>query len=74
MYLSEKAKGKQRAAEPTGEPSSGEAPPKTKPLVIRFTEGFEDLDLPVEERDAIRDVKRKVRLLRLLCYVSLTLE
>ena len=60
MSLSTKSKGKQRAVEPDSETAAGEASAKTKPLVIRFTEGFEDLNLLVEEKDAVRDVKRKV--------------
>ena len=59
--LSEKAKGKQRVADPAPDTQPGEDVPKTKPLVIRFTEGIEDLNLLVEHRDAVRDVKRKVR-------------
>ena len=58
--LSDKAKGKQRAAEPTEEAEPSQEQPKTKPLVIRFTEGIEDLSLQVEQGDAVRDVKRKV--------------
>lgn len=58
--LSDKAKGKQRATDAEDDAGPSQALPKTKPLVIRFTEGLEDLDLLVEEKDAVRDVKRKV--------------
>ncbi|EKM52060.1 uncharacterized protein PHACADRAFT_102061 [Phanerochaete carnosa HHB-10118-sp] len=60
MALSEKAKGKQRAG-PIQEDDAGEGSAKTKPLVIRFTEGIEDLSLLVEQDDAVRDMKRKIR-------------
>lgn len=58
--LSDKAKGKQRAVEPVAESGPSEQAPQAKPLVIRFTEGIEDLSLEVEQKDAVRDVKRKV--------------
>ena len=56
--LSEKAKGKQRATEPAEEQSPSEK--ELKSLVIRFTEGVEDLTLHIGERDEVRDVKREV--------------
>ncbi|KAI0926974.1 hypothetical protein AcV5_007627 [Taiwanofungus camphoratus] len=56
MVLSEKAKGKQRAADIEQE---AEHPPKD--LIIRFTEGIPDLTLQVEEKDVARNVKRKIR-------------
>jgi hypothetical protein len=53
--LSERAKGKQRETEP-------QIPLTTTPreLVVRFTEGEPDLDLLVQERDTVRDVRRRV--------------
>ena len=59
--LSVKAKGKQRAVEPAADSLVNEEILPTKPLVIRFTEGIEDLSLQVERRDSVRDVKRKAR-------------
>ena len=59
--LSEKAKGKQRAIDPEldGEPSRTDS----RNLTIRFTEGIPDLVLFVTSKDAVRDVKAKVRVL-----------
>lgn len=72
--LSDKAKGKQRAHEPAeGDAAAAAASSsarRTKPLVIRFTEGLEDLHLPVAQDDAVRDVKRKVRGARALCVCA----
>jgi hypothetical protein len=59
--LSEKAKGKQKAIEPLDDLHGSGDSTRSKPLVIRFTEGIEDLHLEVHEKDAIRDVKSKVR-------------
>ena len=60
--LSEKAKGKQRVVELSDAPDdAAQSRTLTKPLVIRFTEGIQDLSLEVEQPDAVRDVKRKVR-------------
>jgi len=59
--LSEKAKGKQRA-EPIAEDvlnNGGPIPPRQ--LMVRFTEGVEDLVLQVAEDDSVRDVKVKIR-------------
>ncbi len=56
--LSEKAKGKQRAAGPLDEPPEI---PESKTLVIRFTEGIPDLTLQVGNKDAVRDLKRNAR-------------
>jgi hypothetical protein len=53
--LSDKAKGKLRAVDA---PESSESPPRE--LVVRFTEGEQDLVLSVTEKDAVRDVKRMV--------------
>ncbi|GJE91718.1 DUF2407 ubiquitin-like domain-containing protein [Phanerochaete sordida] len=58
--LSDKAKGKQRAHALDDDGGAGPSA-RTKPLVIRFTEGLEDLRLAVAPDDAVRDVKRKVR-------------
>ncbi|KZT62156.1 hypothetical protein CALCODRAFT_426737 [Calocera cornea HHB12733] len=55
--MSEKARGKQRAA-PVDEP---EEAPRNRPITVRFTEGVPDLTLRIQERDAIRDVKRQIR-------------
>ncbi|KAI0297756.1 DUF2407 C-terminal domain-containing protein [Russula brevipes] len=59
--LSEKAKGKQRA-DPIPEDvpdSSGPMPPRE--LMVRFTEGVQDLMLHVAEHDSVRDMKAKIR-------------
>ncbi|KAI0335719.1 hypothetical protein GY45DRAFT_1267027 [Cubamyces sp. BRFM 1775] len=58
-HLSEKARGKQRAAEP--EPDSV---PPSKDLTIRFTEGLPDLTVQVAEEDTVKDVKHSIRLAR----------
>ena len=59
--LSEKAKGKQRAADPpdSGQGSSA-AQPVSRDLTIRFTEGGSDLIVHVGEKDTVKDVKQKV--------------
>ncbi|KIP02789.1 hypothetical protein PHLGIDRAFT_111665 [Phlebiopsis gigantea 11061_1 CR5-6] len=59
--LSDKAKGKQRALESTDHAAASLSVPGSKSLVIRFTEGIEDLSLQVEVGDHVRDVKRKIR-------------
>ncbi|KAG6837807.1 hypothetical protein H0H93_016175 [Arthromyces matolae] len=63
--LSEKAKGKQKAVElPVSEeiPSQSREPlDQARDLVIRFTEGYPDLLVIVNQTDAVRDVKRKIR-------------
>lgn len=62
--LSEKAKGKQRAAPPLApEQLVTEQPPDSPPskdLTIRFTEGIPDLIVQVAEKDTVKDVKDKV--------------
>ncbi len=62
--LSEKAKGKQRAAAPFApEQLATEQPPDSPPskdLTIRFTEGIPDLTVQVAEKDTVRDVKDNV--------------
>jgi len=62
MGLSEKARGKQRAIEPSeaGEPVS-EPCANTRDLTVRFTEGIPDLTLQVTEQDTVRDVKHNIR-------------
>ncbi|KAI0314069.1 hypothetical protein OF83DRAFT_1138573 [Amylostereum chailletii] len=64
--LSEKAKGKQRALEPG--PSAPAAPPPPPPslrvLVVRFTEGVQDLSLRLAAKDSVRDIKLKIRTAR----------
>ncbi|PPQ62921.1 hypothetical protein CVT24_006161 [Panaeolus cyanescens] len=66
--LSEKAKGKQRAIDPTpdlveGQTSDAPAESKDRPrdLVIRFTEGSPDLTISVNKSDFVRDVKHRIR-------------
>ncbi|KAH9851745.1 DUF2407 ubiquitin-like domain-containing protein [Lenzites betulinus] len=58
--LSDKAKGKQRAAVP---PPALETPP-SKDLTIRFTEGIPDLTVQVVEKDTVKDVKHNIRIAR----------
>lgn len=71
IELSDKAKGKQKAVEPptsvtdfqarvqaSSIPLSIQAP--TRDLVVRFTEGFPDLIISVNQQDAVRDIKKKV--------------
>ncbi|KAI0667705.1 hypothetical protein C8Q78DRAFT_1052170 [Trametes maxima] len=57
--LSEKAKGKQRAVE-----QDPNAPPPSKDLTIRFTEGISDLTVQVAEKDSVKDIKDSIRLAR----------
>ncbi|KAF8220591.1 hypothetical protein L208DRAFT_1333034 [Tricholoma matsutake] len=67
--LSDKAKGKQRAVEPPSSVPDSQAPgallksnqAPNRDLVVRFTEGLPDLIVPVNQQDAVRDVKRKIR-------------
>ena len=59
--LSDKAKGKQRAVETAGQPGPSEYA-RVKTLVIRFSEGIQDLAVEVAEKDAVRDIKREVRI------------
>ena len=59
--LSEKAKGKQRADPiPEDVPEHGRL--TQRELMVRFTEGVQDLVLHLAEHDLVRDVKIKVRL------------
>ena len=68
--LSEKAKGKQRAIERPSTVTSSQAPiipvesikVPTRDLVVRFTDGLPDLVVPVNQQDAVRDVKQKVNI------------
>ncbi|VDC01287.1 unnamed protein product [Peniophora sp. CBMAI 1063] len=53
--LSDKAKGKQRAVE------SVPAPPATRQLVIRFTDGIPDLELTLGKDDSVRGLKASIR-------------
>jgi DUF2407 ubiquitin-like domain len=70
--LSEKAKGKQRAnAIPEDVLDHGDSIPPRE-LMVRFTEGFEDLVLHVAEHDSVRDVKAKVHP-RLVVHLSMRL-
>ena len=56
--LSEKAKGKRRAVElPVDEAPE---PPAERPLIIRFTEGLEDLRLALGRGDTVHALKKKV--------------
>lgn len=61
--LSEKAKGKQKAPEPSidSSPLQASGEESHRALVIRFTEGIPDLVVDVRKQDAVRDVKRTVR-------------
>ncbi|KIL65899.1 hypothetical protein M378DRAFT_10484 [Amanita muscaria Koide BX008] len=68
MMLSEKAKGKQRAIEPSLGPSSSNPQASTsqdtitRDFVIRFTEGgIIDFLVTVRKEDIVRDVKKKIR-------------
>ena len=72
--LSEKAKGKRRAVEidpPSDVGPSGSGTnelheePTKRQLVIRFAEGAPDLTVSVGKQDTVRDIKRKVRILRI---------
>jgi hypothetical protein len=59
--LSEKAKGKQRAAPiPEDVPEHGGL--TQRELMVRFTEGVQDLVLRIASHDSVHDVKVKVRL------------
>lgn len=66
--LSEKAKGKLRAVDPTATDE-----PVSKALTIRFTEGIPDLTIEVVVNDTVKDIKNRVcASLRETCH-SLTL-
>ena len=58
--LSEKAKGKQRAVPIPEDVFDSAAPPPPRELMVRFTDGVEDLVLHIAEHDSVRDVKAKV--------------
>jgi hypothetical protein len=70
--LSDKAKGKQRAVETpsilTDSQTTSLSIPlesiqtPTRDLVVRFTEGLPDLIVIVHQKDAVRDVKKKVNI------------
>ncbi|KAF9070784.1 DUF2407 ubiquitin-like domain-containing protein [Rhodocollybia butyracea] len=66
--LSEKAKGKQKAVDPPldgySDATATVIPSSTRSFTIRFTEDAPDLEITVNQEDAIRDVKRYVRLER----------
>ena len=62
--LSEKAKGKQRAEDPS--PVSIPETPPLKDLTVRFTEGIPDLTVEVAEQDTVKDVKNNVCVIYLL--------
>ncbi|KIK68986.1 hypothetical protein GYMLUDRAFT_153057 [Collybiopsis luxurians FD-317 M1] len=67
--LSEKAKGKQKAIDPSpGESSGGTLPgPSTRSnrtFTVRFTEDVPDLEISANEQDTVRDVKKLIRLER----------
>jgi len=59
--LSEKAKGKQRADTLQEDVFDTSAPPPTRDLMVRFTDGVQDLVLHIAEHDSVRDVKAKIR-------------
>ena len=58
--LSEKAKGKQRA-DPIPEDVPEHGGLTQRELMVRFTEGVQDLVLRIAEHDSVHDVKVKVR-------------
>jgi hypothetical protein len=58
--LSEKAKGKQRA-DPIPEDVPEHGSLTQRELMVRFTEGVQDLVLRLTEHDSVHDVKIKVR-------------
>jgi hypothetical protein len=58
--LSEKAKGKQRADPVPDDVFNNVVPIPPRQLMVRFTEGVQDLVLQVAENDSVRDVKAKV--------------
>ena len=58
--LSEKAKGKQRADTISEDIFNRGGPVPLRELMVRFTEGIQDLVLHVAEHDLARDVKTKV--------------
>jgi hypothetical protein len=58
--LSEKAKGKQRADPIPEDAFNRGGPIPQRQLMVRFTEGVQDLVLHVAEHDSVRDVKAKV--------------
>ncbi|KAF8500799.1 DUF2407 C-terminal domain-containing protein [Russula emetica] len=59
--LSEKAKGKQRADPIPKDVFNNGGPIPPRQLMVRFTEGVQDLVLQVAEDDSVRDVKAKIR-------------
>jgi hypothetical protein len=58
--LSEKAKGKQRADPISEDAFHRSNPPPPRELMVRFTDGVQDLVLHIAEHDSVRDVKAKV--------------
>ncbi len=69
--VSEKAKGKQRADPiPEGVPEDGGS--TQRELMIRFTEGVQDLILHLTPHDSVNDVKIKVRPRQSCVYASLS--
>ncbi|KAI9464956.1 DUF2407 C-terminal domain-containing protein [Lactarius psammicola] len=58
--LSEKAKGKQRA-DPISEDVPGHGSSTPRELMVRFTEGVQDLVLRLTEHDSVHDVKVQIR-------------
>jgi hypothetical protein len=58
--LSEKAKGKQRADPIPEDAFNHGGPIPQRQLMVRFTEGVQDLVLHIAEHDSVRDVKAKV--------------
>ncbi|KAH9975627.1 DUF2407 C-terminal domain-containing protein [Russula compacta] len=59
--LSEKAKGKQRADPLSEDIFDHGGPVPLRELMVRFTEGVQDLVLHVAEHDSVHDVKTKIR-------------
>jgi len=59
--LSEKAKGKQRADPIPGDALDLGGPIPPRELMVRFTEGVQDLLLHITELETVRDVRAKIR-------------
>jgi hypothetical protein len=60
QHLSEKAKGKQRADPIPVDVFNNGDPIPPRQLMVRFTEGVQDLVIQVADDDSVRDVKAKV--------------
>jgi hypothetical protein len=58
--LSDKAKGKQRADPIPEDVLNRSNPQPPRELMVRFTDGVQDLVLHIAEHDSVRDIKTKV--------------